>query len=86
MVPPPLVRSPYDPYRRCHHSCNHDCARGVLVSELLERDGGWPQDVPDEMFVAGARLMPPLWARRVPIEPPRIVLLGTNTGGSGLGA
>lgn len=32
----------HDPYRRCEDTCNHDLARGVLVSELLDGDGPHP--------------------------------------------
>jgi len=32
----------HDPYRRCEDQCNHDLARGILVSELLSGDGPHP--------------------------------------------
>ncbi len=32
----------YDPYRSCQDGCNHDLAPGVLVSDLLHRDGPTP--------------------------------------------
>ncbi len=32
----------FDPYRQCDGSCTHDLGRGVLVSELLSRDGPFP--------------------------------------------
>ncbi len=32
----------HDPYRRCEEQCNHDLARGILVSDLLEGDGPHP--------------------------------------------
>ena len=32
----------HDPYRRCEDQCNHDLARGILVSELLDGDGPHP--------------------------------------------
>ena len=32
----------HDPYRRCEETCNHDLARGVLVSELLGGEGPHP--------------------------------------------
>lgn len=35
-----------DPYRRCEEGCKHDLAEGVLVAELLERDGVYPDDHP----------------------------------------
>jgi hypothetical protein len=37
-----------DPYGRCERRCNHDLARGVLVSELLESDGPYP---PSQLLV-----------------------------------
>jgi hypothetical protein len=36
----------HDPYRRCEGSCTHDLARGVLVSELLDGDGPFPDSHP----------------------------------------
>ncbi len=38
--PPPL-----DPYRRCEGDCAHDLARGVLIMELIEKDGPYPGTV-----------------------------------------
>jgi len=32
----------HDPYRRCEDQCNHDLARGILVSDLLSGDGPHP--------------------------------------------
>lgn len=31
-----------DPYLRCDEGCTHDLARGVLVDDLIERDGPFP--------------------------------------------
>ena len=36
----------HDPYRRCEGSCTHDLARGVLVSELLNNEGPYPDSHP----------------------------------------
>lgn len=32
----------HDPYRRCEEQCNHDLARGILVSDLIADDGPHP--------------------------------------------
>lgn len=48
-----------DPYRRCIESCSHDLAPGLLVLELVDRDGPHPgQNVilPNTLLAwAGAR-------------------------------
>jgi hypothetical protein len=36
----------YDAYRACEGSCTHDLARGVLVSELLDEEGPYPDSHP----------------------------------------
>ena len=36
----------HDTYRTCEASCTHDLARGVLVSELLTREGPYPDSNP----------------------------------------
>ncbi len=38
--------SVYDAYRTCEGSCTHDLARGVLISELLGREGPYPDSHP----------------------------------------
>ncbi len=38
-TPTPVVN---DPYGGCEASCTHDLALGVLVSELLEAEGPYP--------------------------------------------
>jgi hypothetical protein len=40
---------PSDPYRSCEHHCSHELGSGVLLSELLGRDGPHP---PGYMLVA----------------------------------
>ncbi len=39
MADPPRI----DPYARCSRECVHDLARGVLVNELIEKDGPYPE-------------------------------------------
>jgi len=36
----------YDTYRTCEGSCTHDLARGVLVSDLLNDEGPYPDSHP----------------------------------------
>lgn len=36
----------HDAYRSCEGSCTHDLARGVLVSELLDDEGPYPDSHP----------------------------------------
>ena len=42
-TPTPAVN---DPYGGCEASCTHDLALGVLVSELLEAEGPYPDSHP----------------------------------------
>ena len=35
-----------DAYRTCEGSCTHDLARGVLVSELINDEGPYPDSNP----------------------------------------
>lgn len=37
-----MVSGAYERYARCEQGCNHDVARGVLISELLGGDGPYP--------------------------------------------
>ena len=37
-----MVSGAYERYARCEQGCNHDVARGVLISELLGYDGPYP--------------------------------------------
>ncbi len=36
----------HDPYGGCEKICTHDLARGVLVSELLDEEGPYPNSHP----------------------------------------
>lgn len=53
---PNVVSNDFDPYRRCPESCVHDLARGVLVDELLDRDGPYPRHPMDSPSRSGLLL------------------------------
>jgi len=54
-----------DPYERCEQVCVHDLARGILVSELLSRDG------PAGARLGGSRPAAGRSRARAPFLPPR---------------